>query len=136
MQFILRETAPQIIEINGIKYPAIWNFRAIALMEEYTGISHLYSIARIKSEVITSKDIVGFFAGMMISAGVEYPAREEDENLVKGNALAKALEKSLKPEDQKLYVNQILKIISVQGDQPAEGESKNGEPVTNSTGTK
>ncbi len=71
MQFIKRETAMQKIKVAGVEYPAIYNFSAIATMEDVTETPHKYSIPRILLGVPTATDFIGCLLGVLIAAGVE-----------------------------------------------------------------
>lgn len=118
MNFIMRETQPMNLKINGMEYPAIWNFRAIAKMEEYTELMHLYTLARFKQKHFEPKELIGALYGMLSAAGVTCELDGKD-------VLASAIEQSIKPSDEIEILEQIEKVISVQGDQPAEGDPKN-----------
>ena len=118
MNFILRETQPLNLTINGVEYPAIWNFKAIAIMEDYTGFMHLYTLARFKKEQFEPKEFIGALLGVLKAAGVTYEIDGKD-------VLADALMQSVRPSEEKEIQKQLMVIISAQGDQPAEGEPKN-----------
>jgi len=118
MEFIARQTRPQQIEINGVKYPAIWSFKAIAEMESYTETSHLYSLARFNLGIRTGKDITGAIIGMISAAGVTC------KDALGADALPQTVEQSLNPADEDSLFEQIRRIIADQGDQP-DGDPKN-----------
>ena len=118
MNFIIRETQPLSLTINGVEYPAIWNFNAIAKMEDYTGLMHLYTLARFKENRFEPKEFIGALVGMLSAAGVVYEVEGKD-------ALADALMQSINPSEELEISKQIMKIIAAQGDQPKEDNSKN-----------
>jgi hypothetical protein len=120
MNFIIRETQPQNITINGVEYPAIWNFKAIALMEDFTGWMHLFTMARFKDgKFFEVKEFIGALYGMLSAAGVVCVDESGKD------VLAAAIEQSIKPSDEVEIAKQVKKIIDLQGDQPKEGDSKN-----------
>lgn len=119
MNFIIRETHPMAIRINGIEYPAIWNFEAIAIMEDYAQLMHLYVVKQFREGHFEVKPMIGALVGMLKAAGVTCP----DEN--GKDMLADALMQSIRPSEHEYIQTRILEIISAQGDQPAEGDPKN-----------
>lgn len=122
MNFIIRETQPQIITINGVDYPAIWNFNAIAKMEDYTGFMHLFTMSRAKDgKFFEVKEFIGALYGMLSAAGVVC-LNEAGEDV-----LADALIQSIKPSEEEAITKQVKKIIELQGDQPKEADAKNAQ---------
>lgn len=119
MNFIIRETRPMAIKINGVEYPAIWNFEAIAIMEDHTQLMHLYIVKQFREGHFEVKPMIGALVGMLKAAGVVC----SDEN--GKDMLASALMQSIRPEEQEYIQTRIMEIISAQGDQPAEGDPKN-----------
>lgn len=81
MQYIKRAIEPQEIEVAGGKYPAIWSFRAIAAMEEYTGYPHSVTLARFSQGVRSATDLIGMLLGMLTAAGVEVTADDLADSL-------------------------------------------------------
>lgn len=120
MNFILRETQPMNIRINGVEYPAIWSFKAISIMENYTELMHLFTLARFKEGRFEPKEFIGALIGMLQAAGVTYEVDGKD-------ALAFALLTSIRPSDEAEIQKQMMKIIEAQGDQPKDGDSKNAK---------
>lgn len=118
MNFIQRETKPRRLKINGVEYPAIWNFIAIARMEDYCGTMHLYTIQRFKFDLYTAKELIGAVVGMLSAAGVVC-VNEKGEDM-----LEKAVEMSILPGEEEEITNQIRSIIADQGE-PPEGDQKN-----------
>ena len=119
MNFIMRETQPMTLTINGVTYPAIWNFNAIAKMEEYTELMHLFTLGRIKDgRFCLVKEFIGAVYGMLTAAGVTCVIDGKD-------VLADAIVQSIRPDEEEAIYKQVMAIISAQGDQPAEGEPKN-----------
>lgn len=114
MNFIIRETQPINLKINGIEYPAIWNFKAIAIMENFTGLMHLYTLARFKEGHFEPKEFIGALLGMLQAAGVECLDQTGKD------VLAEALEQSIKPSEEEAIQEQLMIIINAQGDQPEE----------------
>ena len=118
MNFIIRETQPLSLTINGVEYPAIWSFKAISIMEDYTGIMHLYTLARFKEGKFEPRELIGALVGVLQAAGVVCELGGKD-------VLADALMQSIKPSEESEITRQLMVIISAQGDQPAEGDQKN-----------
>ena len=118
MNFIRRETQPMNLKINGVEYPAIWNYNAISIMEEYTGLMHLFTIARFKEGRFETKEFIGAIFGMLKAGGVVCEVEGND-------VLAEALKESIQTSEEKDIQKQIMSIIAVQGDQPKEDDSKN-----------
>lgn len=119
MQFIKREIKPQEIEIAGQKYPAIYNFNAIATMEDYTETAHSFTLSRLSIGACTAKEFIGCLHGMLSAAGVEVEPETLAENI--------------DPEEEKAIFDQMLKIIRDQSPDPKN--SKNALPPESSTGT-
>lgn len=119
MNFIIRETQPLKMKINGVEYPAIWNFKAISLMEDFTGIMHLFTLSRFREGRFEPKELIGALVGVLKAAGVECPDQTGKD------ALAEALMASIRPDEEKSICEQLMTVISAQGDQPAEGDQKN-----------
>jgi len=119
VNFILRETQPLTLTVNGVEYPAIWNFKAIAIMEDYSGLMHLYSIARLKAGNPELKDLIGAIYGMLSAAGVTCVGATGKDVLID------AIIQSVSPADELSILDQVKKIIAIQGDQPKEDNSKN-----------
>ena len=120
MDFIKRETTPMSITINGQTYPAIWSFKAISIMEEYTQLMHLFTLSRFKEGRFETKEFIGALKGVLQAAGVTYEIAGND-------ALAEALMESIHPGEEISIRKQLMEIISAQGDQPAEGDQKNAK---------
>ena len=120
MNFIRRETSPQTITINGVDYPAIWNFNAIAKMEDYSGFMHLFTMSRFKDgKFFEVKEFIGALYGMLSAAGVVCVDETGKD------VLADALIQSIKPSEEVGIYKQVNEIIKLQGDQPDENASKN-----------
>ena len=120
MNFIARETQPLSLTINGVEYPAIWNFRAIAIMENYSEFMHLFTLSRYKEgKFVFVREFIGAIYGMLSAAGVSCVDAEGNDILVD------ALLQSIKPSDEPEIAAQVKKIIELQGDQPKEDISKN-----------
>lgn len=118
MNFIRKETKPLEITINGVSYPAIWNYNAISIMEDYTGLMHLFTIARFSEGRFETKEFIGSLLGMLKAAGVTCELDGKDY-------LAQALIESIKPSEEIAIIDQIKSIIEIQGDQPKAGDQKN-----------
>jgi hypothetical protein len=120
MNFIRRETQPQNITINGVEYPAIWNFNAIAKMEDHSGFMHLFTMLRFKDgKFFEVKEFIGALYGMLSAAGVVCVDESGKD------VLAAAIEQSIKPSDEVEIYKQLNEIIKLQGDQPRENQPKN-----------
>lgn len=126
MRFIKREMMPQEIKIAGNKYPAIYNFGAIAIMEEHTGTSHIYSLARLTARQPSARDFIGCLAGMLAAAGVE----EEQETPI----TAETLIKTIRIDEEAEILEQMLRIIVEQSPEP-NPSSKNVKTLKAQTGT-
>ncbi len=87
-------------------------------MEDYTGLMHLYTLARFKEGRFEPKELIGALVGMLQAAGVVCELGGKD-------VLADALMQSIKPSEESEITRQLMVIISAQGDQPAEGDPKN-----------
>lgn len=119
MNFILRETSPMTIKINGVEYPAIWNYKAISIMEDYTGLMHLYTVSRFREGHFEPKELIGALVGVLKAAGVVCESQTGED------LLAEALIQTLRPDEEEAITSRLMEIISAQGDQPAEGDPKN-----------
>ena len=120
MNFIRRETQPQNITINGVDYPAIWNFNAIAKMEDYSGFMHLFTMSRAKDgKFFEVKEFIGALYGMLSAAGVVCVDETGKD------VLSDALIQSIKPSEEEAITKQVKRIIELQGDQPKEDDRKN-----------
>lgn len=127
MNFIRRETTPQNIMINGVEYPAIWNFNAIAKMEDYTGYMHLFTLARFKDgKFFEVKEFIGALYGMLSAAGVSL----SDDN--GKDVLVTALMHSILPSEEPAITARMMEIIKLQGEQPGEPSKNASRPRKNS----
>lgn len=117
MQFIKRAIEPQEIEVAGVKYPAIWSFRAIATMEEYTGYPHSVTLGRFAQGVRSATDLIGMLLGMLTAAGVEVTADELADNL------------DPDPEAEQALAMQMIAIVIGQSLNDGD-ESKNAKAPT------
>lgn len=107
MKFFAREALPQTLTIDGRDYPAIYTFKAVYLLEDYTELKHVFTEVRLaeEPESLTPREVVGLIGAVLKAAGVEV---EFDD-----------LEKQLRPGDFKKLAPQLQKIVS---DQSGTGE--------------
>jgi hypothetical protein len=111
MQLILKEIEAQEIVIRGEKFPAIFSHKAIALCEDYTDVSYMLTLARLKMDMLTGREIIGLIYGVLTAAGVECST----ENL----------EVALTKQDEDEILPQIKKLIEHQNIPEDEGKTKN-----------
>ena len=117
MNFIKRETQPMDLRIGGVAYPAIYNFAAIAELENYSETPHHYALIRLNAGVPTAKELIGLVYGMLKTAGAKSMKNGKQVPL-----LIEDVEASLNPAEEKELIEQIKTIIEAHSPAPKEAE--------------
>lgn len=132
MDFIKREIMSHDLKIAGGKYPAIFNYRAIALAEDVSGVANGYTLARLEEDYdengnlkrigtgessmlakagLQAREIIGLAYGMMKAAGVNVDVED--------------LEASISPSELSEIIKQLKEIIKHQDIKAVVDDSKN-----------